>query len=118
MKVLISICLLLSFMYAGSSPKGLRVFKQTCLNCHGSGGYAAKQLNKSKWIDYFYFNAIKLKKVHNSEPKVAKSIKSLSKKKLSNLKAFLLAQAKDSGYVDGCNADTCGLRKGKVKISK
>ena len=118
MRVIILFFLLISCINASNSAKGLRVYKGNCLSCHGSGGYAAKQLNQAKWFDYFYFNAIKLKKAHKDEPDVIHSLKSLSKKKMANLEFFLVNQAKDSGYVNGCNGDSCGLSSGKVKISK
>ena len=118
MRVIILFFLLLSFIHAGSGTKGLRVFKKDCQSCHGSGGYAAKQLNQAQWLDYFFFNAVKLKKAHKSEPQVIDSLKSLSKKKMANLESFLVEQAKDSGYVNGCNGDSCGLSSGQIKISK
>lgn len=109
---------MLSFVHAGNSTKGLKVYKKDCQSCHGSGGYAAKQLDQNVWLDYFFFNAVKLKKAHISEPEVTNRLKSLSKKKMANLETFLVEQAKDSGYVNGCNGDSCGLSSGQVKISK
>ena len=118
MRIFILFFLLASFMHAGNGTKGLRVYKKACQSCHGSGGYAAKQLNQAQWYDYFYFKAVKLKKVHKNEPEVINSLKALSKKKIQDLESFLVIQAKDSGYVNGCNGDSCGLSSGDVKISK
>ncbi len=106
------------FLHADYDEAGMHVYKKNCKSCHGSGDYAAKQLEESQWEDYFLFNASKLKKVHEQQVSVYTKLKSLSSKKITSLSRFLIGNASDSGSVGGCDGNRCGFTSGNVKINQ
>jgi hypothetical protein len=118
MRYMIIFLLCSSILLGDYNEKGMRVYKKRCKPCHGSGDYAAVQLEQSAWEDYFIFKASKLKKAHQKVPKIVKSIASLSKARLGYLEEFLVQNAKDSGSVGGCDGNRCGIKKGDIKIKK
>ena len=118
MRIIMIVFLWIGFVHADYNEKGIHVYKKSCKSCHGSGDYAAGQLEESQWEDYFLFHAQKLKKAHLSVPKIKERITNLSQKKRGYLKAFLVSMAKDSGSVGGCDGNRCGYKSGDVKISK
>ena len=118
MRSIMIVCLLFGFAHADYNEKGIHVYKKSCKTCHGSGDYAAKQLEEAQWEDYFVFHAQKLKKAHANQAEVLEKIKKLSKKKMGYLEDFLVSMAKDSGSVGGCDGNRCGYKSGNVKIKK
>jgi hypothetical protein len=115
---LIIIVLFSGVMLADYNEKGMRVYKKHCKSCHGSGDYAAGQLDQQAWEDYFLFGASKLKKAHQKEPKIVKNLDTFSKKRWGYLEEFLVQNAKDSGNVGGCDGNRCGIKKGEIQIKK
>ncbi len=119
MRFIVLLFLMIGLLQASDyNEKGMKVYKKSCKNCHGSGDYGAKQLEQAEWEDYFIFHSSKLKKVHANEVKVLEMINALSKKKMANLEAFLVGNAEDSGSVGGCDGNRCGIQSGQVKIRK
>ncbi len=118
MKVVIGVVYLIigySILFANEDA-AIANYKKTCKKCHGSAYYVAKVRTYDEWKALFENNAKNLYKAHKDNEKGMKKLNSnYFKKRLVDLKEFLMENGKDMGTVPPCNSTTCGF---DVKLLK
>ena len=109
--VIFSLVSSMNFVEARSeryNVKGLKLYIHHCKSCHGNPYKYAESFSSKKWNKFFKNDAKKLNSKH-SKKGVAKELfnEKLSKKRIMNLKDFLINSASDMGVVPGCDGNYC-----------
>jgi len=101
------------FIFATSAnayyPKGLKIWKKTCLSCHGSPFRGAKMHVQDEWEEIRDSSKTPILTLHKDDKESYRYLQEkMSNKKRKHLFLFLIGNAKDSGAVPGCDSNYCG----------
>jgi len=107
-KISIALFILTTFVFAYSS-KGMVTYKKLCSSCHGPAFKGAAMLESEEWENMFSDNAKKLKSIHKNDKEAMKKLKSkYFKRRIKDLKRFMMNNARDMGVVRSCDGLNCG----------
>ena len=112
MKYLLTLFIILSFGFTysnASNKKGIKAYKKLCIQCHGGPFRAAGMHTMDEWEEITTSSKTPMIKLHKDIPKALEKFDDkLNDKRRKYLFKFLIENAKDSGFVPGCNGSYCG----------
>lgn len=109
--VIAAVAIALGFSFSHAYyPKGMKVYKKMCIDCHGSPFRGAKMHTIMEWEDIRDASKTPTLSVHKGVQEAIDVLKSdyFSTKREEDLYKFLIGNAKDSGAVPGCDGNYCG----------